>query len=94
MDFDEREHDADEVDADAEGQYRRAGNRRPQEDDEAGYDERKARDHKPDAPDRQPAVGAETKILQMGRFGVALARGADALDPLLGSRRPGVHGVV
>jgi hypothetical protein len=67
---------------------------RPQEGDQASYDNSKARAHNPDSPDRRPPVCAVAKIIHVGRLGVALAEGAGALGRLLGTRRPGVHSVV
>ena len=57
-DPDDRDHDADEVDAHADGQDRLPDFRRPQEGDEASYDDSKARAHHPESPDGQSPISA------------------------------------
>jgi hypothetical protein len=73
--LDEGEHEA-SVDADADGQDRFHGSRRPQERDEAGYDDSKAGVQSPRTPqDRRPAVGAVPTIrrsVHAGRLCVAI----------------------
>jgi hypothetical protein len=55
-DPDDRDHDADEVDAHTDGQNRLPGSRRPQEGDEAGDDDSKARANHPESPDGKSPV--------------------------------------
>src|SRR5665811_1428187 len=52
-DPEDRDHDANEVDADTDGHNRLPGTRRPREGDDAGDDDRKARADHPESPDGQ-----------------------------------------